>query len=130
MDATEANGPTAGEDQPPGGAAQEPAIPVSRDIFLPPLWREDNLGARPVDRAAPAVANGRAGAEPSVPSPSPVASMVPIWGPIASPSASVPAGPVGQSPSGAGMDVGGGIAGGRAGRGSDRRGNRGLFRPW
>ncbi len=89
MEATEANGPTAGEDQPSGGAAQEPATPVSRDVFLPPLWREDHPVSEPSNGVVPVAPDGSDGAGPSVPSPSPASSMVPVWGPIIPPPVSV-----------------------------------------
>ena len=89
MEATEANGPTAGEEEPPDGAPPEPDIPVSRDVFLPPLWREDHPVTDPSIGVVPVGHDGFDGAGPSVPSPSPSSSMVPVWGPIVPPPASV-----------------------------------------
>ncbi len=96
MDATEASGPTAGEDdRPPVDLGPDPARPVSRDIFLPPLWREDKPGPDPSTGPAPATPEGGRGAELPVPLPPPVSSMVPLWGPIGPPPAVIePAPPV------------------------------------
>ena len=86
MDATEASGPATGEGQPLEGDGYEPATPASRDTFLPPLWREKDPVSDPSTAITP---GGPAGSDLSVPPPPPVSSMVPLWGPIATPPAVV-----------------------------------------
>ena len=96
MEVREANGPTAGEEQPPAVPPMEPAVAVSHDVFLPPPWSEDAPGDRPLDgvvRWAPTAS----AAPGSVPSPSPASSVVPVWGPMV-PDGVGPAGPIGQRP--------------------------------